>query len=249
MNSFRYSSLGSVLLLGWLGIMTGLARQGSEQKTEQPPYEHRKEHDPNGIGKFYLGREIAQVMGHQGADWLERPEREEEEQPGMLMGALKVKAGATVADVGAGTGYFSWRLAEAVGATGLVYAVDIQQQMLDLLSKKMEDRRIRTVKPILGSLTDTRLPTNAVDLVLMVDVYHEFSHPYEMMQSICRALKPGGRVVFVEYRLEDPAVPIKRLHRMSEAQVRQEAEQHPLEWIETIKVLPRQHVVVFRKKT
>jgi ubiquinone/menaquinone biosynthesis C-methylase UbiE len=164
------------------------------------------------------------------------------------MEALKLKTGDVAADIGAGTGYFSWRLAKAVGETGLVYGVDIQQEMLDLLAKKMAERKVANVKPVLGSISDARLPANAVDLVLMVDVYHEFSHPYEMMESICRSLKPGGRVVFVEYRLEDPLVPIKRLHRMSEAQVRKEAELHPLAWVETIKVLPRQHIIVFRKK-
>jgi ubiquinone/menaquinone biosynthesis C-methylase UbiE len=213
-----------------------------------PRYEFRDNHDPDGIGKFYLGREIAHVMGHQGADWLERPEREEEEKPEALVEVLKLKPGDVVADIGAGTGYFSWRLAKAVGSAGLVYGVDIQQEMLDLFSKKMAERKISNVKSVLGSITDVRLPANSVDLVLMVDVYHEFSHPYEMMQSICRSLKPGGRLIFVEYRLEDPTVPIKRLHRMSEAQVRKEAALHLLEWIETIKTLPRQHVIVFRKR-
>lgn len=212
-----------------------------------PRYEIRKEHDPDGIGKFYLGREIAHVMGHQAADWLERPERETEEKPELLMEALKVKPGSTVADIGAGTGYFSWRFAKAVGQAGLVYGVDIQQEMLDLLAKKMAERNVRNVKPILGTISDARLPANSVDLVLMVDVYHEFSHPHEMMESICRSLRPGGRVAFVEYRLEDPAVPIKRLHRMSEAQVRKEMQLQPLEWVETIKTLPRQHVIVFRR--
>ncbi|MBM3839958.1 MAG: class I SAM-dependent methyltransferase [Verrucomicrobia bacterium] len=211
-------------------------------------YEFRSDHDPDGIGKFFLGREIAHVMGRQGAGWLERPERGEEEKPDLLVQSLKLKPGDVVADIGAGTGYFSWRMAQAVDGSGLVYGVDIQQEMIDLFTKKMAERKITNVKAVLGSITDVRLPTNSVDLVLMVDVYHEFSHPYEMMQSICRSLKPGGRVVFVEYRLEDPAVPIKRLHRMSEAQVRKEAELHPLQWIETIKTLPRQHVIVFRKK-
>ena len=245
----------SIWLVAWLLLCPLLsnssdaAETAAEGKSEKPRYEMRKEHDPDGIGKFYLDREIAHVMGHQGADWLERPEREEEEKPGLLMDALKLTPGDAVADIGAGTGYFSWRLAKAVGEMGVVYGVDIQQEMLDLLSKKMAERKVKNVKPILGSISDARLPDNAVDLVLMVDVYHEFSHPFEMMQSICRSLKPGGRVAFVEYRLEDPGVPIKRLHRMSEAQVRKEAELHALEWVETIKVLPRQHIVVFRKKT
>lgn len=237
------------LVLGSVSCSSAESGQApTDAPTAPPRYELRQDHDPDGIGKFYLGREIAHVMGHQGAEWLERPEREEEEKPEALVEALRLKPGEVVADIGAGTGYFSWRLAKAVGGSGLVYGVDIQQEMLDLFSRKMAERRVTNAKPVLGSVTDVRLPAGSVDLVLMVDVYHEFSHPYEMMQSICRSLKPGGRVVFVEYRLEDPTVPIKRLHRMSEAQVRKEAELHKLAWTETIKTLPRQHVIVFRKK-
>jgi len=223
----------------------------AQQKTNNvapPPYETRAEHDPNGIGKFYMGREIAHVMGHQGADWLERPEREEEEKPTVMVEALKLKPGDAVADIGAGTGYLSWRLAQKVGEKGVVYAVEIQQEMLDLLGAKMAGRKVTNVKPVLGTITDPKLPAGAVDLVIMVDVYHEFDHPYEMMQAICRSLKPGGRVVFVEYRGEDPTVPIKLVHKMTEAQVRKEAAVHPLEWVETIKTLPRQHIIIFRKK-
>ncbi len=222
--------------------------EDKDGKTAPPLYETRAEHDPNGIGKFYLGREIAHVMGHQAADWLERPEREEEEKPGVMLESLKLKPGDAVADIGAGTGYLSWRLAQKVGEKGVVYAVEIQQEMLDLLGGKMAKRKITNVKPVLGTIIDPKLPTNAVDLVIMVDVYHEFDHPYEMMQAICRALKPGGRVVFVEYRAEDPGVPIKRVHKMTELQVRKEAAVHPLEWVETIATLPRQHIIIFRKK-
>lgn len=211
-------------------------------------YENRKEHDPDGIGKFYMGREIAHVMGHQAADWLERPERETEERPDLVVEALRLKPGDAVADIGAGTGYFSWRMAKAVGERGLVYAVDIQKEMLDLLAKKMAGQGITNVKGVLGSITDPNLPARSADVVLMVDVYHEFDHPLEMMEHICQALKPGGRVVFVEYRAEDPTVPIKRVHKMSEAQLRQEMSVHPLEWVETVATLPRQHIMVFRKK-
>lgn len=211
-------------------------------------YEMRQEHDPNGIGKFYMGREIAHVMGHPAADWLERPEREVEERPGLVMDAIKLKPGDAAADIGAGTGYFSWRMAKNVGKQGKVYAVDIQQEMLDLLVKKMTDRGVTNVVPVLGTIEDASLPAKAVDLAIMVDVYHEFSHPFEMMQSICSALKPGGRVVFVEYRAEDPEVPIKRVHKMSEVQVRKEMSVLPLEWVETVKTLPRQHVIIFRRK-
>ena len=211
-------------------------------------YEVRREHDPNGTGTFYMGREIAQVMGHQAADWLERPEREEEERPGLVLDAIKLKPGDAAADIGAGTGYFSWRMAKSVGKQGKIYAVDIQQEMLDLLVKKMTERGVTNVIPALGTIEDARLPAKSIDLAIMVDVYHEFSNPFEMMQSICRALKSGGRVVFVEYRAEDPEVPIKRVHKMSEAQVRKEMGGMPLEWVETVKTLPRQHVIIFRRK-
>jgi SAM-dependent methyltransferase len=223
-------------------------RSGAEPSSETVRYEFRSAHDPEGIGKFYLGREIAQVMGHEGADWLERPEREAEERPDLLLAALKLKAGETVADIGAGSGYYARRLAALVGESGLVYAVDIQPEMLELLGRKMAELKVRNVRPILGTITDPKLPRTAVDVVLMVDVYHEFDHPYEMMQAICAALKPGGRVVFVEFRGEDPKVPIKRLHKMAEAQVRKEMAAQPLEWVRTDEALPRQHIIIFQKK-
>lgn len=210
-------------------------------------YEYRQEHSPDGIGKFYMGREIAHVMGHQAAEWLERPEREEEEKTELLVESLKVKPGDVVADIGAGTGYFSRRLAPKVGGKGRVLAVEIQQEMLDSLGQRMAELKIANVKPVLGTISDPKLPPGSVDMVLMVDVYHEFSHPYEMMEGITRSLKPNGRVVFVEFRREDPNVPIKLLHKMSEAQLRKEMAVHPLEWVETIKVLPRQHIIVFKK--
>jgi ubiquinone/menaquinone biosynthesis C-methylase UbiE len=214
-----------------------------------PDYSYRSDHDPDGIGKFYAGREIAQVMGHQGADWLERPERQQEERPDLLVQLLPLRPGDFAADIGAGTGYMSWRMAEKVGEKGRVYCVDIQQEMLDLLSKNLNARHTTNFQAVLGTLTDARLPDNSIDMVLMVDVYHEFDHPCEMMQSIVRGLKPGGRIVWVEYRAEDPDVPIKPLHKMSQAQVRKEAALLPaLEWVETIEKLPRQHVFIFRKK-
>jgi ubiquinone/menaquinone biosynthesis C-methylase UbiE len=226
-------------------------------------YETRAAHDPDGIGKFYLGREIAQVMGHQAADWLERPERESEERADLLVSALKLQRGDVVADIGCGSGYYARRLAKAIdvpltpslspsdgerdGVRGLIYAVDIQQEMLDLLTNKLAAENIFNVKPVLGTITDPKLPPASVDLILMVDVYHEFDHPFEMVEAMCRALKPGGRMVFVEFRAEDPKVPIKRLHKMSEAQVRKEMSMHPLAWVETINTLPQQHLMVFRK--
>ena len=212
-----------------------------------PRYEFRSEHDPNGIGKFYMGREIAHVMGHQGAGWLERPERVDEEKPDQLVELLQLQPGMTVADIGAGTGYISWRMAQKVGSQGKVYAVEIQQEMLDLLAKQMKSRGVENVEGVLGTIQHANLQPNSIDLAIMVDVYHEFSHPNEMMLSIVNALKPGGRVAFVEYRAEDPDVPIKRVHKMSEGQVKREAEAAGLVWEKTIGNLPRQHLIIARK--
>lgn len=188
-------------------------------------------------------------MGHAGAGWLERPERAEEERPDLLIEALKLKPGQAVADVGAGTGYLTWRLAKKVAPAGAAYAIDIQPEMLAILTNNLAARGVTNVRPVLGTIEDAKLPAASIDLILMVDVYHEFSHPHEMLESLCRGLKEGGRLVFVEYRKEDPAVPIKELHKMTEAQVKKEAAGHPLIWVETISSLPRQHCIIFKKKT
>jgi ubiquinone/menaquinone biosynthesis C-methylase UbiE len=201
----------------------------------------------DGIGKIHQGREIAHVMSFHGAQWLERAERLEEERPDLVLAALELKPGMTVADIGAGTGYYSWRMAQSVGTGGTVYAVDIQPEMIKLLEQQVAKRGATNVKAVLGTLTDPHLPAGALDLVIMVDVYHEFEFPYEMLTAITRALKPGGRLVFIEFRGNDPAVPIKPLHTMTEAQVRKEAALHPLEWMRTIGGLPWQHVIIFRK--
>jgi protein-L-isoaspartate O-methyltransferase len=223
--------------------------QADPKPTEKPSrYEIRKEHDPDGIGKFYMGREIAQVMGHLAADWLERPEREREEEPAKLMELLKLQPGDAVADIGAGSGYFTFRISDRVGAKGKVYAVEIQQEMLDIIAKKMKAKEVKNIELVLGTEDDPKLPANAVDLILLVDVYHEFNFPYEMTQGMVKALKPGGRLVFVEYRLEDPKVPIKLVHKMMEKQVIKEMEPHPLRHVKTFDSLPRQHVIVFEKK-
>lgn len=239
-------SLLTVLLTVLLAA--GVAVAEDPPKGSKPKYETRKNHDPDGIGKFYLGREIAWVMGHQAAGWLERPEREKEEDPAKLLKALNLKAGMTVADVGAGSGFHTFRMAKMVGAKGKILAVDIQQEMLDLMAERKKKDKIENVELILGAEKDPKLPAGTVDLILMVDVYHEFAFPYEMAEKLVAALKPAGRLVFVEFRMEDQRVPIKLVHKMSERQVVKEmAEFKELEHKETIKTLPWQHVIVFEK--
>lgn len=231
-------------------------------------YSLREEHDPNGIGRFYQGREIAHVMGFAAAGWLERPEREEEERLSLLVNELKLKPGMVAADIGAGSGVITLMMARQVAqpadasknapangegekaADGRVFAVDVQQEMLDLLGKKLKVQKVENVELILGTERSPRLPKDTLDLAVMVDVYHEFAWPHEMLKEISAALKPGGRLVFVEYRMEDPKVFIKLVHKMTEEQVKKEAS-HPdfrLKWKETIESLPQQHMVVFERQ-
>ena len=248
----KFYVLACIIGVGFLlTYATSAPRDDSQSETDttRPAITRYEQRTPSrdGIGKFYMGREISHVMGHQGAEWLERPEREREEMPNLLVELLKLKAGDAVADIGVGTGYIARRIAPKIGDTGTVYGVDIQQEMLDLLAEKMTEAGITNVKGVLGTITDPKLPPNSVDLAIMVDVYHEFSHPYEMLQNICSALKTGGRIAFVEYRAEDRSVPIKRLHKMSELQVIKEATPHPLVWVETLDGLPWQHVIIFEK--
>jgi SAM-dependent methyltransferase len=212
-----------------------------------PLYEVREGGDRDGIQKWFMGRQIAQVMGHQAADWLERPEREGEEKTELMVDSLKFREAEVVADIGVGSGYVARKIAKRIGSTGMIYGVDIQQEMLDLLAKRMAMFRITNVKPVLGETNDPKLPPESCDTMIMVDVYHEFDQPYEMIAAMTKALKPGGRIVFVEFRGEDPSVPIKTLHKMTEAQVKKEMSVHPLEHAETIAALPWQHIIVFRK--
>lgn len=200
----------------------------------------------DGIGKFYLGREISHVMGHRGASWLERPERLQEELPDRAVLEMELKSTDVVADIGAGTGYFSFRMSRYV-KDGMVMAVDIQQEMLDIIADKMKNRSLSNIKPILGKIDDPNLPANSIDVALMVDAYHEFSHPVEMMTALVNALRPGGRIILIEYRLEDPDVPIKRLHKMSVKQASKEMKAVGLEFIENRNFLPQQHFLIYRK--
>lgn len=235
---------GLVLLLVGLVALGGCGR--SEGTDAGSVYEFRSSQHPEGTGKFYMGREIAQVIGHRGADWMERPSRETEELPTRVVEALELRPTNVVADIGAGTGYYTFRLSERV-PRGRVFAVDIQPEMLDIIRQRIEEWDVTNVEPVLGTPTDPALPDQAVDVALMVDAYHEFSHPYEMMGHIVDALRPGGRVVLVEYRGEDSTIPVGELHRMTEEQAKKEMEAVGLEWRKTKDVLPQQHFMVFEK--
>lgn len=200
----------------------------------------------DGIGKRYMGREISHVMGHLGAGWLERPEREQDERTDLLIDNLPLQPDSVVADIGAGTGYFSFPVAQRV-PEGRVLAVDIQPEMLEILYQRSAELGIDNVEPLLGSVTNPGLAPESVDLIFIVDAYHEFSHPLEMGLGMVSALKPGGRLVLIEYRGEDATVPIKRLHKMTEAQAKAEMAALGLGWIRTEDFLPQQHFMVFAK--
>lgn len=204
------------------------------------------EASPGGIGKFYMGREISKVMGHLGAGWLERPERIQQERTDLLIENLSLRPTDKVVDLGAGSGYFTFRIAPLV-SQGKIYAVDISPQMLAIIRAKMKKNAAENIEPVLSTVTDLKLEENLADCVLIVDAYHEFSHPLEMGKSIYRTLKPGGKLVLIEYRLEDPGIPIKKLHKMSQKQAIKEISATGLEWVQTSEVLPQQHFMVFRK--
>jgi precorrin-6B methylase 2 len=214
----------------------------------QPVYETRAAHDPDGTGKFYMGREIAHVMGPGGIPWLDRAGRDEEERPAVVIDALDLHGGETVADLGAGSGYFTFRIAPKVGNRGKVLAVEIQDEMIEALRRRSKEQKVTNVEIVKGSESDPRLPAGGVDVVLMVDVYHELSYPFEVMSAVRKALKPGGRVVFVEYRKEDPKVAIKELHKMSVEQLEREMRAVGLVRLRTVEILPLQHIVVFGRQ-
>jgi precorrin-6B methylase 2 len=240
----------AVILVIFLGLMlSGWRIQLPNTLADAEPeavYQERIIHSADGIGKFYMGREIAKVMGHTEALWLERPGREVTEQPQQVVDALSLKPTDIVADIGAGTGYFSLRISPQV-PEGKVLAVDIQPEMIDIINFLKQEDNITNVETVLGSDTDPNLPEESVDLALMVDAYHEFEYPKEMMEGVVRSLKPGGRVVLVEYRRENPFIPIKALHKMTQQQVCKEMKAVGLQWIETKDFLPQQHLIVFEK--
>jgi SAM-dependent methyltransferase len=194
------------------------------------------------------GRRIAPVMGYQGAEWLERVERVEEEEPELALQVLQIPKGASVADIGAGSGYITERLAARVGPAGRVFANDLQPQMLDILSRRLAARNITNVTLVQGTTDDPKLAPASVDLELMVDVYHELSQPQAMLRRLREALKPGGRLVLLEYRKEDPTIPIRFEHKMSVAEARLEVEAEGFALSKVDETLPRQHILIFTVK-
>lgn len=200
----------------------------------------------DGKGKFYTGREISHVMGHLGAGWLERPERERQERTDLLTAGLILSDDFVVADIGADTGFFTFPIAQRV-SQGKVSAVDIQPEMLARIARRKTLEKVVNVETVLGEQDDPKLPKNQIDLAFIVDAYHEFSFPREMGERLKESLRPGGQLVLVEYRAEDPRVPIKRLHKMSEVQVKQEMAAIGLDWVRTDSYLPQQHVLAFQR--
>ncbi len=202
--------------------------------------------DPNGISKWYMGRQIAHVMSHYGIEWLERKEREMEENTTQLLKNLAVQPGTAIADIGAGSGYHSTLLSKMVG-NGKVYAVDVEPEMIAYLKNRIKLEGYKNIIPVLSTEQKVSLPANSIDVMLLVDVYHEFSFPYEMTLSMLEALKPGGKLVLVEFRAEDPNVPIKTIHKMSERQAVKEFKASGFLFEKNMGNLPWQHCLIFRK--
>lgn len=226
-------------ILGLVCILSACAA------ASQTPYEFRDAHDPDGIGKFYCGREIAHVMGPGGVAWLERPERETEERADLIVAALDVRPGQTIADLGAGSGYYTFRLAPLLEPGGTVLAIDVEPMMLNAIRERMRREGVTNVETIRSTATDPNLRARSVDLLLMVDVYHELEFPFETMEKVRHALKPGGRVAVIEFRAEDPRVLIKEVHKMSEQQIIREMTAVGFRHVSTVRTLPLQHLVCF----
>jgi SAM-dependent methyltransferase len=213
---------------------------------EHPGYVDAPDRRTTGIGKFYMDREISFVMGHRAAGWLNRPERIREEMPDDVVANMDLQPNHVVADIGAGSGYFSFRIADQV-PLGKVLAVDIQPEMLQLIERQKGEQNVSNIDGVLGEIDDPNLALNSIDAAIMVDAYHEFSHPYEMINGIYEALKPGGRIFLLEYRGEDASVPIRPLHKMTQEQVVKEMSVFGLEWTDTLDFLPWQHMMIFTK--
>lgn len=241
----RQGQLRSAVFIIAVLLLVGACDRPATERAASP-YEHR-DIAPGGIDKVYMGREIAEVLGEGGMQWLERPARDESELPRRVVEAIDLSPWDVVADIGAGTGYFTFRIAPRV-PSGRVLAVDILPRMLEVIRAKADSLGADNVVTILGTVSDPKLPEEEVDLALIVGSYHEFSHPREMMTHIVEALEPGGRLVLVEYRGEDETLPIKPLHAMTEAQARKEMEAVGLIWRETLDILPRQHIMIFQKE-
>ena len=236
----------TVFLLLFTALLLSIECVGQKSNTDKK-YTFKRG-DDNGIGKWYKGREIAYVMGFEGIGWLERSDREKEENVSNLIQNMKIKSNDIIADIGAGSGYHVFRMA-LIAKKGLVYAVDIQGEMLMAIEKTKESSKIRNVETILGSEKSIHLPENSVDKILMVDVYHEFNFPVEMIASIKNALKPNGQLFLIEYRGEDSKVPIKKIHKMTEKQAVKEMEAAGFKLKENIDNLPWQHCMVFVQKS
>jgi len=238
--------LAHALALLILVSITSVFSADNQQEEEESIYQLGTA-SRDGIGKFYMGREISQVMGHLGASWLERPKREQEERTDLLIKSMKIKPADRIADIGAGSGYFSFRMSDLV-PSGKVFAVDISPQMLGIVRAKIKDQKITNVVPIQSTITRTMLEPSSIDKALIVDAYHEFSHPREMANSIFKSLKKDGLLILIEYRKEDKKVPIKPLHKMTEKQAIEEVEVVGFKWEKTLSVLPQQHFMIFKKK-
>jgi len=248
----RCCVLARVLGVYWVVSSLAIAQEAQAPRAQEPQAKTEAKQRPakrlqHGSAKSYMGRPIADVMSFEGADWLFRASREVEERPEEMLDALQIKPGDTVADVGAGAGYTSLRLAKRVGPSGKVLATDLQPQMLQMLTANARAAGVKNVRAIQCTPTDPKLPSGQVDLVLMVDVYHECSHPKTTLQGLRKALKPGGRMVLVEFRAEDPDVPIKPEHKMALAQVRKEIEPEGFVFKESLEFLPWQHIIIFER--